>query len=151
LLRKDFTLHEVQIYQAALAGADAVLLIVAALTDDEVQRFKSVAEQIQIDCLIEVHNETELQRALDAGADFLGINNRNLATFVTDLNVTEQLAPKVPKECTIVSESGIRTSEDIRRIVRAGAHAALVGEALMRAPDPGALLRSFLAAASEAN
>jgi indole-3-glycerol phosphate synthase len=147
LLRKDFTVHEVQIYQAALAGADAVLLIVAALTDDELHRFKNVAEQIRIDCLIEIHDETELQRALDAGADFLGINNRNLATFVTDLNVTERLAPKVPKECTIVSESGIRTSDDIRRVVRAGAHAALVGEALMRVPDPGALLRSFLAAA----
>ncbi len=151
LLRKDFTIHEVQIYQAALAGADAVLLIVAALNDDELKRFKSAADQIRIDCLIEVHDDIELRRALDAGADFIGINNRNLATFVTDLSVTEFLAPKVPEGCTIVSESGIRTVDDIRRVVRAGAHAALIGESLMRASDPSALLESFVTAASEAN
>ena len=151
LLRKDFTIHEVQIYQAALAGADAVLLIVAALTDDELKRFKSAAEQIRIDCLIEVHDEIELHRALDAGADFIGINNRNLATFVTDLDATERLAPKVPAGCTIVSESGIRTADDVRRVVRAGVHAALIGESLMRAPDPGALLESFVTVAGEAN
>jgi indole-3-glycerol phosphate synthase len=150
LLRKDFTIDEVQIYQAALAGADAVLLIVAALTDDELKRFKASADQIGIDCLIEVHDETELGRALDAGADFIGINNRNLATFDIDLNVTERLAPKVPGKCTIVSESGIRTTEDIRRVIAAGAHAALIGEALMRATDPRALLESFLTIAEKA-
>jgi indole-3-glycerol phosphate synthase len=145
LLRKDFTIHEVQIYQAALAGADAVLLIVSALTDDELKRFKASAEEIGIDCLVEVHDETELGRALDAGADFIGINNRNLATFEIDLNVTERLAPKVPDGCTIVSESGIRTADDIRRVIGAGVHAALIGESLMRATDPRALLESFLA------
>ena len=150
LLRKDFTIDEVQIYQAALAGADAVLLIVAALTDDELKRFKASADQIGIDCLIEVHDETELGRALDADADFIGINNRNLATFDIDLNVTERLAPKVPGKCTIVSESGIRTTEDIRRVIAAGAHAALIGEALMRATDPRALLESFLTIAEKA-
>jgi indole-3-glycerol phosphate synthase len=150
LLRKDFTIDEVQIYQAALAGADAVLLIVAALTDDELKRFKASADQIGIDCLIEVHDETELGRALDVGADFIGINNRNLATFDIDLNVTERLAPKVPGKCTIVSESGIRTTEDIRRVIAAGAHAALIGEALMRATDPRALLESFLTIAEKA-
>src|ERR1700738_2491967 len=139
ILRKDFTLHEVQIYQAALAGADAVLLIVAALTDDELKRLKTVADQIGIDCLVEVHDETELDRALGIGAAFIGINNRNLATFELDLNVTERLAPKIPSDCTIVSESGIRTAADVRRVVAAGAHAALIGESLMRAPDPGAL------------
>ena len=97
ILRKDFTIDEVQIYQAALAGADAVLLIVAALTDDELKRLKAVADEIGIDCLVEVHDETELGRALDAGADFIGINNRNLATFEVDLKVTERLAPKVPE------------------------------------------------------
>jgi indole-3-glycerol phosphate synthase len=150
ILRKDFTIDEVQIYQAALAGADAVLLIVAALLDDELKRFKAVADQIGIDCLIEIHDETELRRALDAGADFIGINNRNLATFGVDLKVTERLAPKVPHGCTIVSESGIRTSEDLRRVVEAGAHAALIGESLMRATDPRALLESFLAIARSA-
>src|ERR1700683_5088957 len=128
LLRKDFTIDEVQIYQAALAGADAVLLIVAALTDDEIRRFKAVADEIGIDCLIEVHDETELTRALDAGADFIGINNRNLATFDVDLKVTERLAGKVPGNCTIISESGIRTADDIRRVIGAGVHGALIGE-----------------------
>jgi indole-3-glycerol phosphate synthase len=144
ILRKDFTIHEVQIYQAALAGADAVLLIVAALTDDELERFKAAADEVGIDCLIEVHDEAELGRALDAGADFIGINNRNLATFDVDLNVTERLAGEVPGNCTIVSESGIRTADDIRRVIAAGVHGALIGEALMRASDPRALLESFL-------
>ncbi len=150
ILRKDFTIDEVQIYQAALAGADAVLLIVAALSDVELKRFKAVADRIGIDCLIEVHDETELGRALDISADFIGINNRNLATFDLDLRVTEKLAPKVPRECTIVSESGIRTAEDVRRVIGAGAHAALIGESLMRAADPRALLESFLATAETA-
>jgi indole-3-glycerol phosphate synthase len=150
LLRKDFTIDEVQIYQAALAGADAVLLIVASLSDEELKRFKGAADQIGIDCLVEVHDETELGRALEAGADFIGINNRNLTTFEVDLKVTEQLAPKLPEGCTIVSESGVRTAEDLRRVITAGAHAVLIGEALMRAPDPRALLESFLAIAQSA-
>ena len=149
ILRKDFTIDEVQIYQAALAGADAVLLIVAILTDDLLKRLKAVADDIGIDCLIEVHDETELGRALDAGADFIGINNRNLATFDVDLKVTERLAPKIPGNRLIVSESGIRTTEDIRRVIGAGAHVALIGEALMRASDPRALLEGFLAIAQE--
>jgi indole-3-glycerol phosphate synthase len=127
-----------------------VLLIVAALTDDELKRLKMIADRIGIDCLVEVHDETELARALGMGATFLGINNRNLATFEIDLSVTERLAPKIPRHCTIVSESGIRTAADVRRVVAAGAHAALIGESLMRAPDPGALLQSFLAAAKDA-
>jgi indole-3-glycerol phosphate synthase len=150
ILRKDFTLHEVQIYQAALAGADAVLLIVAALADNELKRLKAVAAQIGIDCLVEVHDEKELDRALDAGADFIGINNRDLTTLELDLSVTDQLAPKVPGGCTIVSESGIRTAQDVRRVIEAGAHAALIGESLMRAGEPRALLESFLAIARQA-
>jgi indole-3-glycerol phosphate synthase len=150
ILRKDFTIDEVQIYQAALAGADAVLLIVAVLTDDELKRFKAIADGVGIDCLVEVHDETELGRALDADADFIGINNRNLATFDVDLKVTERLAPTIPNGRTIVSESGIQTTEDIRRVINAGAHAALIGEALMRATDPRALLERFLAIAQVA-
>jgi len=150
ILRKDFTIDEVQIYQAALAGADAVLLIVAVLTDDELKRFKAIADRVGIDCLVEVHDETELGRALDAGADFIGINNRNLATFDVDLKVTERLAPTIPDGRTIVSESGIQTTEDIRRVIDAGAHAALIGEALMRATDPRGLLERFLAIAQVA-
>jgi len=147
LLRKDFTLHEVQIYQAALAGADAILLIVAALNDQELQALSATAERIGIDCLVEVHDENELQRALGIGASFIGINNRNLATFELDLSVTERLSPCIPKSCTIVSESGIRTTDDVRRVVAAGVHAALIGESLMRAENPRALLESFLAVA----
>jgi indole-3-glycerol phosphate synthase len=151
ILRKDFTIDEVQVYQAALAGADAVLLIVAALTEEELKRFKAAADEIGIDCLIEVHDEAELDRALEAGADFIGINNRNLATFDVDLNVTERLAGKVPGNCTIVSESGIRTTDDIRRVIGAGVDGALIGEALMRAEDPRALLENFLAIAQGTN
>jgi len=151
LLRKDFTLHEVQIFQAALAGADAVLLIVAALSDNKLKHLSAAAERIGIDCLVEIHDENELKRALDIGASFIGINNRNLTTFELDLSVTEALAPKIPKACTIVSESGIRTANDVRRIVAAGVHAALIGESLMRADDPRALLESFLGAARGAS
>ena len=99
--------------------------------------------------MIEVHDQDEVRRALDIGASFIGINNRNLATFELDLGVTERLAPKVPKTCTIVSESGIRTTDDVRRIVGAGVHAALIGESLMRADDPRALLESFQEVARE--
>jgi indole-3-glycerol phosphate synthase len=97
--------------------------------------------------LVEVHDESEVKRALDIGASFIGINNRNLATFELDLGVTEELAPKIPRTCTIVSESGIRTVNDVRRVVAAGVHAALIGESLMRAGDPRALLETFLGAA----
>lgn len=148
LLRKDFTLHEVQIYQAALAGADAVLLIVSALTVEELKHLLEVSRNIGIDCLVEVHEETELDRALGLGCEFIGINNRNLGTFGLDLAVTERLAPKIPDQVTVVSESGIRTEEDIRRIVATGVDAALIGESLMRAPDPKALLQDFRRAAN---
>jgi len=146
-LRKDFTLHEVQIYQAILAGADAVLLIVAALNDEELDRLVRVSSHLGIDALVEVHNESELDRALHAGADFIGINNRNLATFEVDLATTELLAPKVPDHCTVVSESGIRSVADVQRVANAGIDGVLVGEALMRAPDPQKLLRELQDAA----
>ena len=147
LLRKDFTLHEVQIYQAALAGADAVLLIVSALTADELQHLLEVARRIGIDCLVEVHEEAELERALGLGCELIGINNRNLGSFELDLAVTERLGPKVPDGVTVVSESGIRTADDIRRVAATGVDAALIGESLMRASDPKALLQDFRRAA----
>ena len=146
-LRKDFTLHEVQIYQAILAGADAVLLIVAALNDQELRHLLQIASKMGIDALVEVHDETELERALGAGADFIGINNRNLATFEVDLATTEVLAPKVPDDCTVVSESGIRTTVDVQRVASAGIDGVLVGEALMRASEPQSLLRELQDAA----
>ncbi len=148
LLRKDFTLHEVQIYQAALAGADAVLLIVAALTKPDLSHLMKVARELGIDCLVEVHSESELELALEAEATFIGINNRDLTTFQTDLGTTEDLAPLIPDDGVVVSESGIRTPEDIQRVAEAGVDAALIGEALMRADDPKGLLQAFAAAAA---
>jgi indole-3-glycerol phosphate synthase len=139
----------VQIYQAALAGADAILLIVAALTDQELDHLLKAAERCGIDALVEVHNEPELNRALDAGALFIGINNRNLATFQVDLQTTEALAPLIPKGRVVISESGIKSVEDIRRVAAAGVHGALIGESLMRAANPQALLKSFRAAAAQ--
>jgi indole-3-glycerol phosphate synthase len=144
LLRKDFVVHESQIYQAALAGADAILLIVSALNDSDLKQFHQAASQIGIDCLVEVHDEKELDRALAIGATFLGINNRNLATFEVDLKTTEQLAPKIPDHCTVISESGIRNKEDLIRIAKAGVDAALIGEALMRAEDPAVVLKEYI-------
>jgi indole-3-glycerol phosphate synthase len=147
LLRKDFTVHEVQIYQAALAGADAVLLIVAALADQELDHLLRAANDCGIDALVEVHNAPELDRALGAGASFIGINNRNLATFQVDLQTTEALAPLIPKDRVVISESGIKSVEDIRRVAAAGVRGALIGESLMRAENPQDLLKSFRAAA----
>ena len=146
-LRKDFTLHEAQIYQAILAGADAVLLIVAALNDQELGRLLQVSSKMGIDALVEVHDEAELDRALNAGANFIGINNRNLATFEVNIATTELLAPKVPDHCTVISESGIRTVADVQRVANAGVDGVLVGEALMRAPEPQRLLRELQDAA----
>jgi indole-3-glycerol phosphate synthase len=149
LLRKDFTLHEVQIYQAALAGADAVLLIVAALNDGELTHLMKAADYCGIDALVEVHDEPELQRALIAGASFIGINNRNLATFQVDLRTTETLVRLIPADRLVISESGIRSVEDIRRVAESGVHGALIGESLMRAQNPKAVLESFRAAAGQ--
>ena len=147
LLRKDFTVHEVQIYQAALTGADAILLIVAALNDKELDHFLRVSSDCGIDALVEIHNEPELSRALNAGATLIGINNRNLTTFQVDLQTTEALAPLIPKDRVVISESGIKSLEDIRRVAAAGVHGALIGESLMRAANPQAVLKSFRAAA----
>jgi indole-3-glycerol phosphate synthase len=146
-LRKDFTIHEVQIYQAILAGADAILLIVAALSDNELKYLYQVATSLAVDVLVEVHNEAELERALNINADFIGINNRDLTTFNVDLNTTEHLLPLIPSQCTVVSESGIQTPADVQRVLHAGANAVLVGESLMRASDPKKLLHDLLEAA----
>jgi indole-3-glycerol phosphate synthase len=115
-------------------------LIVAALNDQELGRLLQVSSKMGIDALVEVHDEAELDRALNAGADFIGINNRNLATFEVNIASTELLAPKVPEHCTVISESGIRTVADVQRVASAGVDGVLVGEALMRAPDPQRLL-----------
>ena len=135
ILRKDFVLDEAQIYEASVAGADAVLLIVAALTQEQLVRLHEAAAACQLDVLVEVHTLAEMDRALAIDAQIIGINNRDLTTFKVDLAVTEILSEEVPPGVILVSESGIRTADDSRRARASGADAILVGEALMRSPD----------------
>lgn len=137
LLRKDFILDEVQIIEAAAAGADAILLIVAALDDEKLVQLLEAAALYQLDALVEVHTLAELDRALDTEARIIGINNRDLATFEVDLGVTETLSEEVPDEIVLVSESGLRTAADVARVQAAGVNAVLIGEALMRAQTSG--------------
>jgi indole-3-glycerol phosphate synthase len=132
LLRKDFILDPLQIMEAAVAGADAILLIVAALDQDALNFLLETAALYQLDVLVEVHTLEELERALETPAQIIGINNRDLATFEVDLSVTERLCEEVPREIVLVSESGIRTAEDLARIKACGVDAVLIGEALMR-------------------
>jgi indole-3-glycerol phosphate synthase len=141
LLRKDFILDAYQVDEARVHGADAVLLIAAALDERALRELSAHAEGLGLDVLVEVHDERELETALATGADLIGINNRDLRTFQVDLAVTERLAGKLPEGCVVVAESGIFTPRDWQRLAAAGAHAFLVGEALMREPDVGAALR----------
>jgi indole-3-glycerol phosphate synthase len=144
LLRKDFVIDSYQIDEARVAGADAVLLIVAALTPRTLSRLDEHARDLDLDVLVEVHDEAELEVAKTIGADLIGINNRDLKSFATDLAVTERLAKLVPEGVLIVAESGISEPADVERLARAGATAFLVGESLMREPDPGLALRRLL-------
>jgi len=139
LLRKDFILDPLQIMEAAVAGADAILLIVAALGQEQLVSLLETAALYQLDALVEVHTLAELDRALETDARVIGINNRNLATFEVDLGVTERLSEEVPERIVLVSENGIRTAEDLARIKACGVDAVLIGEALMR--GQGALLQ----------
>ncbi len=132
-LRKDFIIHEAQIFEAGVAGADCILLIVAALEQAELERLYRIAETMQMDVLVEIHTAGELDRALDLGARLIGINNRNLHTFEVNLATTEQLSAEVPDEVLLVSESGLKTRADAQRVFDAGCNAILVGESLMRA------------------
>ena len=132
LLRKDFIWDRAQIAESAANGADAILLIVAALTQDQLVRLLKGAKEFRLDALVEVHSLDELQRALEAGAEIVGINNRNLTTFDVDLAVTEKLCRDIPDEIILVSESGIKTPQDVARVKACGVDAILVGEALMR-------------------
>src|SRR5437763_1135526 len=132
LMRKDFIWDRAQIAESAANGADAILLIVAALTQDQLVRMLKAAKEFRLDALVEVHSVDELQRALEAGAEIIGINNRDLTTFDVDLGVTEKLCRDVPDEVILVSESGIKTPQDVTRVKACGVDAVLVGEALMR-------------------
>jgi indole-3-glycerol phosphate synthase len=137
LLRKDFTIDVAQVYEARDAGADAVLLIVRILDDPLLAELLGAADEVGLAALVEVHDAPELERALGAGARLVGINNRDLATFRTDLGVTESLLAHVPPRVAVVSESGIASREDVARVGASGVDAVLVGESLLRAPEPG--------------
>ena len=144
VLRKEFIFDPYQVYESRAHGADAILLIAAVLEPMELKTLRELAESFWMQCVVEVHDEAEVKVALDSGAEIVGINNRDLRTFKTDLEVTERLAPLVPESRVIVSESGIATGGDVERVRRAGAHAVLVGEALIRAEDPGAKLGELM-------
>lgn len=144
LLRKDFMLDPYQIVEAKSFGADAVLFIAAMLDGTLMAELRQQASELEMDCLVEVHSETELEAALHAGAQLIGINNRDLKTFAVSLATTEKLAPLVPAGMPAVCESGIDSLEQIRRVEEFGIHAFLIGESLMRAPAPGEKLRELL-------
>ncbi len=145
-LRKDFILDEFQLLEARAYGADAVLLIVAALTQDELiaLRRRAQHEDLQLDVLVEVHDDAELDRALEAGCDMIGVNNRNLHTFQVDLNTSLHLAKRIPAGIVKVAESGIESAAEIARLRDAGFDAFLIGESLMRAASPAEALRRLL-------
>ncbi len=146
VLRKDFVVHEAQIYEASVAGADAVLLIVAALEQDELLRLFDCACTYQLEVLMEVHDLPELERALETEAKIIGVNNRNLKTFEVDLANTERVGEEVPEDILLVSESGIKAPGDAARVAGWGADAVLVGESLMRADDVAAAAEAIMAA-----
>jgi indole-3-glycerol phosphate synthase len=142
VLRKDFLIDPLQVLEARASGADAVLLIVAALSPGQFRELQQATHEQGMAALVEVHDRPELDRALAAGAELIGINNRDLRSFRTDVEVTRRLLPYA-QGCTIVSESGIEDAATVRSLEAAGVHAFLVGEALMRAPDPGEALRKL--------
>lgn len=143
-LRKDFILDPFQILEARAAGADAVLLIVAALDDDELVRLQRVAEDLEMDVLVEAHDREEIARAVGMGARMIGVNSRDLRSFAVNTESLLALVEALPADVLRVAESGIRSAEDVRRLRAAGYGAFLVGEALMRDPDPAAALRALL-------
>jgi indole-3-glycerol phosphate synthase len=149
LLRKDFIFHPYQIYEARAAGADCILLIVAMLKEGELRSLTALTREVRMAALIEVHNPEEFALARRIGAELIGINNRDLHTFVTDLAVTEKLLANYRGDALVVGESGISTAEDIRRLDVAGARAFLIGESLLRDGNPAAKLPELLGALDE--
>ncbi len=144
VLRKDFILEPWQVYESRAMGADCILLIMAALSDDEARDLEHIARALDMDVLAEVHDERELERAMGLQTQLIGINNRNLKTLRTELAITERLAPLVPPDRFLIAESGIRHNEDLKRLAKAGSLCFLVGEGLMRQPDVGAAVRALL-------
>ncbi len=149
ILRKDFTIDESQIYEAATAGADAILLIAALLTDEQLADFRHVAEdELSMDALIEVHTKEEMQRAINCGARIIGVNNRNLQTFNVSLETSVELIKDAPSNAVLISESGLQTKDDFARLRGVGYQGFLVGEILMRARDAESELRGLIGTSS---
>jgi len=143
LLRKDFIIDSYQIKQSCFLGADAILLIVAILSPGQLREFICMADELGLSCLVEAHDEAEIQTALDAGARMIGVNNRNLRTFTVELDNSIRLRDMAPEDVIFVAESGIRTAEDISALRAGGANAVLVGETLMRSGDKAAMLKEL--------
>jgi len=150
VLRKDFIVDAIQIYEAAVAGADAILLIVAALDDDSLGELRKVAEdELGLDALVEVHTSDELRRAVNRGAKIIGVNNRGLQTFEVSLNTSERLIAEAPQNSIMISESRLHDPEQLRHLQALGFRGFLIGEGLMRAKNPGIALRDLLTRAGE--
>ncbi len=145
ILRKDFLIEPYQVLEARAYGADALLLIVAALNNNQLRNLLEKTHELGMEALVEVHSGVEIRSAIEAGAKIIGINNRNLETFTIDLATTEQLAPLAPSGTVLVGESGLHTKDDIQRMIQAGVDAVLVGTHFMKHPDPGAALQQFKA------
>lgn len=145
VLRKDFTIDEVHVIEAAAHGADAILLIAAVLDESSMRRFRELAATFGMAALVEVHDPSEVDAAVASGAEMIGVNNRDLRTFEVKLETSLRLAEKIPTSVIKVSESGIHTSDDVRKLARAGYRAFLVGEHLMKSEDPGSALRALRA------
>ncbi|MDR4508066.1 MAG: indole-3-glycerol phosphate synthase TrpC [Candidatus Brocadiaceae bacterium] len=144
VLRKDFIVDSYQIYEARSAGADAILLIAELLSCDEIQQHINTAEELGLDCLVETHSKDELLKILQTNAKIIGINNRNLETFVTDIETTFRLRDLIPDDKIVVSESGITSREEIKRLLKKGIHAVLIGETLMKSSNVSAKLHELL-------
>ncbi len=143
VLRKDFVIDPYQVYEGRVAGADAILLIVAALSDSQLEELYEVVTGLDMTALVEVHNEAEMERALNLGATLIGINNRDLKTFIVDLETTSRLANMVSDDVILVAESGIRHADDVKHMGELGAHAVLVGESLVKSDDMVQAVREF--------
>ncbi len=144
MLRKDFIFDPYQVHESRAYGADAILLIVSIVSDDELAQLVELAHSLQMECLVEVASEEEVERALKVPSDLIGINNRDLKTFQVDLGVTERLRPLIPMDRVVVAFSGIHTRADSERMAKAGCHAVLVAESLMTATDVPAKMRELL-------
>jgi indole-3-glycerol phosphate synthase len=144
LLRKDFIVDEYQLFEARAAGADAVLLIVAALNQEELVALQKRAWDLELATLVEVHDEAELTRAIDSGARVIGVNNRNLRTLAVDVNASERLAVRIPRDVVAVSESGLTSREELEHLAAAGYRAFLIGERVMTDPDPAGAIRRLM-------